>query len=184
MQQHFLFRLQRIFRLIIATITGILNIAGIAASCWLAQSATFDTFLTNALAFLTASHQIGWMHFILADYIPFAHQLLTSIHQSDAIAAIILSSLMTALSTLALFSLLQFNMPKRFARQANRWEARRAARQLQELTETLQRIDLYTLPQEECGDLMRELDCLYSQTLNRPRFNLSPIWPQTPPSIA
>ncbi len=185
MQRESFFKLQRIARFILAAIIGTLNLASIAASCWLTQSAPFDAFLTQALAFLTTPHHIAWMRIILSDYIPFAHQLLTLIHQSDAIAAIILSSISTALLTLALSALLRFNMPKRFARAANRQAARQATRQISDLAETMQRIDMYSLPQEEYSELMREFDALYRQTLDeRPRFTLSPLWSQTPHSIA
>lgn len=185
MQRESLFRLQRIFRLILAAFIGMLNLASIAAACWLTQSAPFDAFLTQSLAFLTTPHHIAWMRIILADYIPFAHQLLTLIHQSDAIAAIILSSIATALLTLALSGLLRFNLPRRFARAASRQAARQATRQIIDLAETMQRIDMYSLPQEEYSELMREFDALYRQALDeRPRFTLSPLWSQTQPSIA
>ncbi|MFQ3615880.1 MAG: hypothetical protein SNJ57_09365 [Cyanobacteriota bacterium] len=190
MQRQFFLKLQHGFRLAIGATIGTLNIAGIAASCWLAQSAPFDAALTRSLAFLTTPHRIGWQQFtigtfILADYIPFAHPLLAIIHQSDAIAAIILSSLTTALLTFLMFALLQFNAPRRIAIQANQWEARRTTQLLQQLNESLQRIDLYTLPQADAAELMRQLDELLRQASNqRPIATHTTSWSPIPFPIA
>lgn len=182
MQRQFFFKLQRWFRLAIAALTGLLNLAGIAASCWLAQSAPFNAALTRSLAFLTTPHRIGWHRFILADYIPFAHSLLTFIHQSDAIAAIILSSLTTSILTLLMFGLLQFNAPRHIATQANCWEAKQAIRQIQQLNKSMDRIDLYALPPEDAAKLIRSLDDLLRQSSNqRPLATpLTQLWFPTP----
>lgn len=102
----------------------------------------------------------GWAQvavFRPADLVPFDHQILSFVHSSDLVLAIILSVGVTAAVTWLTALITAKDIPLVIAQALNRRRADRTYQRIKELAQTLAKVDIYDLPPSPQTDALKEM---------------------------